>query len=312
MPDTAAESRHAIHLTRLAPEEYAWDTDVAYSVGSVTAPEVGALTGALFAGAEGRGEREVRADYRATVPRAAAVLGQLFELDSIKTTQLADRSTQAMFAVTLKPEGVEGRYPNFARYVRKYIGTTRMHWTLTDRAGAAFMDLTLDAGRIALRVRTLDGTMVPLAGAARPLPDTLTLNGEIALKIRRFTVGFRDYHADFIVTRTDHERAWSIISGREPDWVLPLITERLLRTSLRRPFQGSGALFRIGVRDSVATQTILLRRMHLEVQESAVLRIIGKLGAIAMSDFTGNAEREQYAWLREFFSALVADIHAMP
>jgi hypothetical protein len=129
------------------------------------------------------------------------------------------------------------------------------------------------------------------------------------MKVRRFTVGFRDYHGEFAVTRTAHERSWSIVTRREPEWVLPLVTERLLRTPLRRPFQGSGAAFRIGVQDdSTGGQTLLHRRMHLEVEESLILRFLGRLGSIAVSDFSGRVEREQNDWLREVFSALAADL----
>ncbi|MGH7679548.1 MAG: hypothetical protein ACRENU_13840, partial [Gemmatimonadaceae bacterium] len=90
----------------------------------------------------------------------------------------------------------------------------------------------------------------------------------------------------------------------------PLITEHLLRTPLQRPFQGRGALFRIGVRDSAGGQTILQRRLHLEVRESAILRFIGRLGTTALSEYRAKAEREQLAWLREAFSALAEDVRA--
>ena len=42
-----------------------------------------------------------------------------------------------------------------------------------------------------------------------------------------------------------------------------------------------------------------------------MLRFIGKLGTVAVSDFTGKAEREQYAWLSDLFSALVEDAKAL-
>lgn len=308
-PTQPAESRHVINLTRLADDQYAWDTDVAYAIGSVTAPDVGTFVGALFASAEGRGEHEQRADYRSTAPLTSAALGQLFTVDSIRTIHYPDRSTLSTFAVSLTPSGIESRYPNFARYMRRYAQTARMHWTLTDRSGATYLDFSATDGRLLLRLRTVAGRMVSIAGPARPMPDSLTLNGDLTMRVRRFTLGFRDYHAEFTIIRTDRERAWSLVSRREPEWELPLITERLLRTPLRRPFQGSGALFRIGVREDTASgQGILHRRMHLEVQESLILRFIGKLGAIAVSDYAGRAEREQYAWLREVFSALVADV----
>ncbi|HEY8176829.1 MAG TPA: hypothetical protein VIF32_14100, partial [Gemmatimonadaceae bacterium] len=253
-------------------------------------------------------ERDVRADYRAAVPLTSAALGQLFTVDSIRTTHLVDRSTIATFAVSMRPAEIERRFPNFARYLRSYAQTARMRWTLTDRGGGTFMDVSATDGRILLRVRTLAGSLVPLAGIARAMPDSLALNGEFTMKVRRFTMGFHDYHAELAIIRSEHELAWSIVTRREPQWVLPLITERLLRTPLRRPFQGNGSLFRIGVRDdSTGGQSILHRRMHLEVQESTILRFIGRLGSIAVSDYAGRAEREQNAFLREVFNALVSD-----
>jgi hypothetical protein len=309
-PTQLAESRHIINLTRLSDDEYVWDTDVIYALGGVSAEQVGRFVGAMFASAEGRGERDVRADYGTVLPRASAVLGQLFAVDSVRTTHFADKSTLAAFTVRLTPRGIESRYPNFAKYMARYGETTRAHWTLTDHTGASYFDLTIGDGRLIMRVRTLDGAMVSLGGAARAMPDSLTLNGDMTFKVRAFTVGIRNYHAEFTIVHTDDERTWNIVSRREPEWVLPLITERLLRTPLRRPFQGNGTLFRIGVRDSAGAPTLLHRRLHLEVQESTLLRFIGKLGATAVNDFTGKAEREQYLWLREFFTALVGDVHA--
>jgi hypothetical protein len=309
-PVALADSRHLIALTKLADSEYAWDTDVAYAIGNVTAADVAAFLGALWAGAEGRTEEEVRAAVHATAPRSSAILAQLFRVDSIKTAHLADRSTLATFAATITPAGVEARYPHFAKYMRRYGETSRLRFTLADSEGAMYFECSLREGRMLLRVRTLDGRLVALAGQARPMPDSLRLNSDVAIKVRRFTVGFQKYRGDFVVHRSAHERTWTIVSRHEPDWVLPLFTETLLRTPLRRPFQGAGASFRIAVKDQADAQTLLERRLHVEVQESAILRFIGRLGAIAVSDYSGDAEREQYAWLKEFFDALLEDVRA--
>lgn len=312
-PTGLAESRHVINLTRLSANEFSWDTDVEFAIGSVTASDVAAMFRALFAGAEGRHERDVRDDYRAVAPRATAALGLLFRLDSIKTSQLPDRSTLITFATTLTPATVEARFPGFSRYLRRYVQTARVHGRLTDRQGAVFLDCLLREGRLTLRVRTLAGALVPISGPTRPMPDSLTLNGDFTMKVRRFTVGFRNYRGDFSFVRTDGEAGWNLVSRDEPDWVLPLATERLLRTPLRRPFRGNGASFQIGVRsDGAGGSAILYRRLHLEVQESAILRFIGRLGAIAVSDYSGDVEREQYIWLKEVFDGLVADVRALP
>ena len=309
-PAQPAESRHQITLTRLADDVYAWDTDVPYAIGPITARDIGAFVNAMFASAEGRSEAETRADYGAAAPKMSAVLGQLFRVDSIRTTHHPDKSTSATFAISMHPAGVEKRYPHFAAYLRRYIETARMKWAVNDRAGATYLTLVAANGRLALRVRTLDGVMQPLSGPLHPLPDTLRLVGDVTAKVRRFNVGFRDYHADLVIVKTESERAWSVTSREEPEWTLPLVSEALLRTPLRRPFQGRGFQFRIGVRDSANAQTVLHRRMHLEVQESAILRFIGKLGATAIGDYQGDAEKEQLAWLREVFDGLLLDIEA--
>jgi hypothetical protein len=310
-PTQPAESRHVINLTRLTNDAYAWDTEVMYALGTAPAADVAAFTRALFASGEGRGERDIRADYRAVAPQTTAALSQLFRVDSIHTSHYADSSTLATFAITVRPDLVQARLPHLADYARKYLVTARMRWSLTDKNGANYLDLTGSDGHIMLRVRTRRGEIVSMTGPVVPMPDSLTLNGMLTMKVRRFTAGFRDYHADFTIIRTDHEASWSIVSRREPEWVLPLITERLLRTPLRRPFLGNGSMFRIGVRDSVGGQTILLRRLHLEVQESTILRFIGRLGATAVGDYQGNAEKEMNVWLREVLAGIVADLQGL-
>ena len=159
-----------------------------------------------------------------------------------------------------------------------------------------------------VRVRSLDDRIIALYGPARPMPNTLQLNGEMTMRVNGFTVGMRDYHGDFEIVATDRERSWKVVSRREPSWVLPLVTEHLIRTPLRRPFQGNGALLRIGVRDSAGAPTILEREVHLEVQESALLRFIARLGAMAINDYAGDVEKEEMAFLHEVLTALLADI----
>ena len=312
-PSKPAESRHVIALTRLSDDdEYAWDTEVPFAVGTITAADAGRFLGAMLSSAEGRDERAVRSDIARTIPRASAVLGQLFTIDSIRTTHLSDYSTLASFSVRMHPAGVQEKYPNFARYMRTYAMGTRLQFSLTDRDSLSYVNcIAKGDGKLTLTLRTLNGNMIPLTGPARQMPDSLTLNGELAVKVRGFTVGFHDYHAEMTIVRTDQERTWQFVSRQEPKWRLPLITEHLIRTPLRRPFQGSGAQFRIGFRDSTGAQTILNRRLHLAVQESLILRFINRLAGATLTDWVGKAEREQMAWLDEMFSGLLEDLQQL-
>src|SRR5204863_4932114 len=220
------DSRHVINLTRLSSDEYAWDTDVAYAIGHGSAADAARMVSTLFAAAEGKNERELRADYAAAAPRATAALGQLFHVDSIRTTTLADRSTVATFVVSMRPSGIEAKYPDFAKYLRRYAESAAMAWTLADRGGTSFVETSLSNGRIRLRVRESGGALAPLSptAPARPMPDSLSLSGAMTLKVRRFTMGFRDYHADFTLIRTPHERPCSIVAPPEPRWTHPLVT----------------------------------------------------------------------------------------
>jgi hypothetical protein len=308
VPAVPAESQHLIHLTRLSDDsEYAWDTDVLFGLGALTASETGAFFRTLLSGAEARTEREVRDDYRSAVPGGTRLLGQLFRVDSVRPLHLPDGSTHVTYGITMTPGGLEDRYPNFARYMRRYAETARIRLSLADESGAVYMTFTMRDGHMVFRARTRQGQVVPLTGPLRVMPDTLVLSGDFTLQVRFFTVGFHDYSGELVLTRQPHDVGFTLVSREEPSWVLPLVTERLLRSPLRRPFQGPGALFAMSVRDSAEAQTILLRRLHIEVKESAILRFISRLSSAAYGDFQGRVEREQLAWLKEVFDALVAD-----
>jgi hypothetical protein len=311
-PARLADARHVIELRRLSDDEFRWDTDVPFVIGPVAAREIGAMFAAIFASAEGRSEAEIRADYRRALPRASAIAGQLFRVDSIRSVHLPDRSTMALFAISVTPEGVETRYPALAKYVKRYVHTARIRLSLVDTTAATYMEMVLANGQFTMRVRTAGARMLALQGPPRVMPDSLTLAAYVTVKVGRFTVGVRNYRGDFRIVSSERERAWEVVSRREPEWVLPLFTRQLLRTPLRRPFAGDGALFRIGVRDSAGAHSILYRTLRLEVQESAILRFIARLGAIAISDYAGDVEREEMAWLRELFTAMVQDVGGSP
>jgi hypothetical protein len=164
---------------------------------------------------------------------------------------------------------------------------------------------------LSIHYRAGEGRLVPLFGAARQRPDTLELHVDFTTKLKLFTVGLRNLVTDFIITDTPHERAWTFIARREPEWKLPLITVHLIRTPLRRPFEGTGVIFHVGVRDSAESQTLLERRAHATVQESTILRFLNSLGSGAMSDLADRTEREEEQFLRDVFAGLQADARAL-
>jgi hypothetical protein len=308
-PSHPGDGRHVITLSRLGDSEYQWDTTVDFALGSIRPDDVAAVLSRLLAGGEGRSEQELRAELAAVSPRSSAVLGTVFRLDSLRPVQLADGSTLNTLGASVHSELLRQRYPAFAGYVHKYVDPARYRFVLTDRAGTPFLEAWQRDRVIVMRVRTLNGQLVPLSGAARPLPDSLQLHVDFSVKVKIFRVGFHGLVMDFVNGRQrDDERDWTVTARKEPQWDLPLIAARLLRAPLRRPFAGEGSVFRLGVRAGErGAPTVLLRHARLPVQESAILNFLNSLGGTAMDDFGGPVQREQHAWLRELFMALRDD-----
>lgn len=310
-PGRLGESRHIITLARLSPNEFVWDTSVDFSLGSVTAAEVGSLASALLASGERGSEQELRADYRLATPRAGAVIGMLFSIDSLRTTPFSDGTSDVHLTLGLHTDALRARYPAFGDYVAKYANPAHYRFSLTDRSGAIWFDVQGADRQLSIHYRAVQGRLVPLYGAARTRPDTLELHVDFTTKLKIFTVGLHDLVTDFVITDTPHERAWTMIARREPSWSLPLITRQLIRSPLRRPFDGTGIIFHLGVRDSAGAETLLERRAHATVQESSILRFLNSLGSGAMSDLADRTEREEESFLREVFVALQADARSL-
>jgi hypothetical protein len=310
-PSRLGDSRHLVTLARLSPNEFVWDTSVDFALGTVTADEIGAFTAALLGSAEHGTEAELRADYGAAAPRTAPVLGMLFSIDSIRTTAFSDGTAAVSLTIAVHADPLKRRFPAFGDYLAKYANPARYRALLTDRSGAAWFDVQGADRTMSIHYRTARGRLAPLYGPPRARPDTMELRVDFTTKMKLFTIGVENLVMQFVVTNTPHERAWTLTGRREPDWRLPLVTEHLIRSPLRRPFAGEGVIFHIGVRENPEAQTLLERRAHLTVQESAILRFLNSIGSRAMSDLADRTEREEEQFLHDVFAALLADAHGV-
>ncbi|MGZ3689775.1 MAG: hypothetical protein ACXVBW_15845, partial [Bdellovibrionota bacterium] len=98
---------------------------------------------------------------------------------------------------------------------------------------------------------------------------------------------------------------------KEPNWQLPPTIGFFIRTPLRRPFQGQGAIFRLALLDSPGKQSIIGRRTSATVQESAILRFLNRLSGTAMGDFVGKAEQQENRFSAEAFNAMRLDARSL-
>ena len=309
-PRVAGETRHTIQLSRVAGSVFRWDTSVEYALGSISAAQMAALLEAVLSTARARPERDARAEYRAAFPRAAAAWGRGFSLDTLIVTPSALGSANVTASFGFHPERLRIVYPAFSDYLDRYVGPARYRLELEDRSAAAMFEIVGHDRMVTFHYRVQNGHVVSMFGPPRPLPDTLVLKAEVTEKVKMFTMGFHNLLLDFTITGGDHERAWNIAGHREPDWNLPLVSARLLRAPLRRPFDSPGTLFQLIVHDTAGGQTVLARHTRLDVEESPIMKFVGGLASHALRDLDDRVMNEEFRFFREGFAALQADVDA--
>jgi len=311
LPTQVGGSRHIMRLSPLREDEYQWATDVDHHVGIMPPARAGAVFTAWFASAE-RLPSTIRADYRTSFSRTMQSVGRLFVLDSVSTKPQSDGSTLVAMRVFMDANRLRATNPSMAKYVDKYVASSHYRLRLTDDSGAEWFDVHAEHGdRVTLTFRSRNGVLQPLAGLARPMPDTLRITVNAMAKIMVFNVGVTDMRGIFVQVRSPTERGWLMRFQQEPEWHLPLAARQLLRSPLRRPFEGSGVLFRIGFRNAPNGPTMLYRKFDLAVRESAIMRFIGSLGFTAMSDYSGGVEAEENRFLQEMFASMRADLRGL-
>ncbi|MFL5487610.1 MAG: hypothetical protein ACJ8AJ_03910, partial [Gemmatimonadaceae bacterium] len=307
-PDALTESREIVRLRRLSDNEYEWFTNVEVALGRIAAKSIADVLAATLAAGEGKSATAIRANYTTAFPRTGAAMGRLFTIETIEAVPDSEGATTFELAIKHTPDILKATMPHYAAYIDKYISKGKYRITLTDKTGARWFDAWAANYYMHFKVRSKGGHFAPLEGAVRPMPEALSIHLDMSMKILLFTVGWRDMVGDFEIIDTPHERGWSMRFAKEPEWRLPPTVGYLLKSPLRRPFQGPGIPVRISIRDNPGSQTILNRRGSLVVQESGILRFLNRLSGTAVGDFLGPSEREANRFNADAFRALRIDV----
>jgi hypothetical protein len=306
VPTRTGDQRHLIALEQLGDDEWFWHTEVDHDVGTFVPARATDVFRALFTSAERPGSA-IRADYRAAFPRTAQALGRMVRIDTVITHEASDGSTLVTMRLLIDGTTLGRSFPALGKYVRQYIEPARYRLRLSS-GGADWLDAQGAEKTLTIQFRSHDGLLRPLAGGTRTMPDTVTLSVDAKAKFGLFTVGVSSMQGEFAVVNSPRERAWAIRFTKEPQWHLPLIAERLLRSPLRRPFEGRGVVFRLGVRTGDEGQTLLSRTFDVAVRESAIMRFLGNLGFTAVSDYAGKVEEEENRFIAEAMRAMRGDV----
>lgn len=312
-PRTPGHARHVMHLEALGDDEFRWTSIDEVALGPITTADLDRALTAIFLAAERSGGDAVaaRGQARSAFPRASASLARMFVLDSLRDVRDPDGATSVVLGIGLRPAHAERFFQSLGAYARKYWVPIRWHMVLRDSLDVRWGEFTKRGSSIVLRFRVKDGSLAPLGAAPRRVDDVMRLTADASVKVGIFRVGVRDL--DVITSRSTSGTTMSLTFRflDEPEWQLPPLVARLIRSPLRRPFEGSGALMRYGVRMQAAeddTASTVWRDIDVTVRESGILRFFGRLGGTAFSDFRAGAEREAERLWGETLSALAKDV----
>ncbi|MES3035843.1 MAG: hypothetical protein V4813_17700 [Gemmatimonadota bacterium] len=311
-PDRLADARHLTQLTKLANDgEFEWRTAVDFAVGTMSPTDWRNGFRALLGSAEGRTDADLRADLRSTLPRTTTALGRMFSLDTLHTQRLTDGTSSLTIVTTLHPDWLQAEFPLYARFVSKYFGRAAWHIVLRDTRNVRWLEIRSRDRVMTVRLRVLDGGLVPLDGPARAMPDTLRMTIDASTKYSIFTVGFKGMQGNLSFLRSASEHGWAMRFDKAPDWQLPLGAAAMLRSPLRRPFEQGGIVGKVSFRTGAGGQTYITRDFRVAVQESAVTRFLGGLSGSAFSEFDGPAEREENRFNADLFQGMRDDLRGL-
>ncbi len=309
VPARAGDSRHSMHLRALGDGAYEWLSIDELAIGRARAAALDSMRLRFLAAAEGSSPAELRAGWHAALPRTTAALSRLMSVDSLATTTFADGSSLLAMRIAIHPDRVRSVYPDFAAYMKKYVTPTRYTLVVEDYAGRPYATIAQHQDTVRVRLRTRDGILQPLAGPGLSAPaDSLRLRADFSAKAMMFRVRAENILGDIVPVRARNERGWMIRWRHEPKWRFPLAVDHLMRASLRRPFAGEGMWMRVVARDVPGSQTLLARDFRMEVEESAIVRWLSRLGNSAMSDVTARVEYQKDKFYADALYALGEDL----
>lgn len=309
-----ADYRRVMLLTHLGGDDYEWNVRDELGVGAITGADLGRALTALLGSLGGlTGGGGAAGAVRRDLPRTAAALGRLLALDTVRLTPNVAGGTDVRITATIHADRAATTFPHLAHYFAHYVAPTDGDLAVLDDAGRTWWTAAKHDDAITIALRVNDGTLAPLAGPPQRMPDHLRVHIDGSTHTFIFHVGMRDLVGTAVVSRAAHDNGFEVAFQQEPDWKLPPLVEQMLRSPLRRPFEGNGARLSFAIHDGdgALAPTVIVRDYDLTVRESRIMRWLGGLGDAAIEDFRTGAEADFDRFTGEALLALRADVAAL-
>jgi hypothetical protein len=312
-PTALADYRGDWRLERLRPGEFEWMAHEELAVGDISPADLSRAVTALFLSLEAAPAGDAAPRARRELPRTAAALGRLLTLEALSLTRDEDGGTAARVVASMHTETLRHEAPLYTKWLDDVIVPSRFAATALDETGARWWDVDARDARLAIRFRVHAGDLAPLEGPPREVPGRLRVRTALSSRTGIFRTGVHDLDADTELVRLPAEKGFVARFRRSPEWDLPFLVPLLLRPSLRRPFEGDGAVLSFGAQTGRDGPTLLTRHYRVAVRESWILRWVGGFAASAVNEFRrGEAEADRFSAqallaLRDDLVALIDD-----
>jgi hypothetical protein len=296
-----------LELRRVGPGEFEWSFAEQLGLGPLPVERLSDLVIDTLRAGEASAPGDLRSVLRHLLPRSTSAFGRGFALEALQLDRDETASTTVAAAARLDLESLAEEFPRYASFLRSYVLPIRLGFEIDDGGGVVTAFEGRD-GRFTLRARIRDGRLVSLTGSPRPAPSRVRLRVDLTSRAGPFRYGMHSLEGDVRVVGRPGEKKVEAVFDREPDWVMPFVIKPFLRSSLRRPFEGEGALLAYGIRESGSGMTTVSREYRIAVQESWLVRWIGGNTGDAVASFRESAEAEAERFYGEALLALRADL----
>jgi hypothetical protein len=307
LPAEPSAYRGSLRLTMLERGDYAWGMNEELAIGRVSGLELHRALGSILSLAESGPGGEAGDRVRTALPRSARSWGRLVFLDHLDLTRASDGTTAVAVSMSLHPEGIRREYPRYCRYLQGFTPTLRMGIDLGDSVGS-WWKLRVLKDQITLSLRVLKGELAPLEGPLRPMPPHLRVTFDYTIKVGLFRVGLTGLEGEVTLQNVPNRRAFSIAFRKAPDWVIPFVIEPFMKASLRRPFEGPGASYALGVEDDPEAQTRITQAYEVAVRETWIVKWLGGAVGGTLLEYENGPEEEAGRFSNDVLQALKDDL----